>query len=243
MPRRQRWTPVRGTGTRVYDRADRWLLGASTGGPSGIAPGAFRGHYGGGNPARCARSGPSARPHGRRVSSCPRSHGCGGLPQARIGSRWAMERALARSARDEFLVWSGLGRTRERRDGLRVRRAGRALRAEDELADRLQETAGGGSGADRRAHARRLRQHGGATADRRRALANGLLVEQNRARWGRLWRGGGADAAPSRITVPGAATPSPLTPRTASARSGSSSRWASTAAGRWSACTPAAAEQ
>src|SRR5215210_982819 len=28
MPRRQRWTPVRGTGTRVYGRADRWVLGA-----------------------------------------------------------------------------------------------------------------------------------------------------------------------------------------------------------------------
>ena len=28
MPRRQRWTPVRGTANRVYDRRERWLVGA-----------------------------------------------------------------------------------------------------------------------------------------------------------------------------------------------------------------------
>ena len=29
MPRRRRWTPVRGTSNRVYDPAERWLLGAA----------------------------------------------------------------------------------------------------------------------------------------------------------------------------------------------------------------------
>ena len=140
MSRRQRWTPVRGTGNRVYDPAERRLLGALDLGGRVVA-GALR-------VARVA--GRHAPPPsevrevlvlrldrmGDVLMSLPALLTLrGALPGARIRlavGRWSEEIA-ARAPVDEVLVWSApwAARRGEERDSARAlwRRA-RALRAD-----------------------------------------------------------------------------------------------------------------
>ena len=140
MPRRQRWTPVKGTGNRVYDPRERWLLRAvDLGGRLAFASG---------RRARSARD-PAAPPLEVREVLVLRLDRIGDVlmslpaladlraafPRARIRlavGRWS--EPIARSAPvDEVLVWSApwAARGGEQRDGVRdlVRRA-RRLRAD-----------------------------------------------------------------------------------------------------------------
>ena len=140
MPRRQRWTPVKGTGNRVYDPAERWLLAAvDLGGRlafgSGRAPLPAAG-------AAAARSGDIREVLVLRLDrigdvlmSLPALADLrAALPAARIRlavGRWS--EPVARTAPvDEVLVWSApwAARRGEGRDGMRAlwTRA-RALRA------------------------------------------------------------------------------------------------------------------
>ena len=139
MPRRRRWTPVRGTGSRVYDPVERLLLGAADL-PGRLVAGALR------------RAGlrPPAPPIdlasvrqvlvlrldriGDVIMSLPALADLrAAVPQARIRlavGRWSAE--VARTAPvDEVLVWSApwVGRSAEGAGGLAelARRAG-ALR-------------------------------------------------------------------------------------------------------------------
>jgi ADP-heptose:LPS heptosyltransferase len=113
MPRRQRWTPVKGTGNRIYDPAERCLLGALDLGGRVVA-GALRA-------ARIA--GRHAPPPsevrevlvlrldriGDLLMSLPALEALrGALPRARIRlavGRWSQEIA-ARAPVDEVLAWS-----------------------------------------------------------------------------------------------------------------------------------------
>src|SRR5687768_13648164 len=129
MPRRQRWTPVRGTGTRVYARADRFVLGAvDLGGRLAFAAArALRGSgHDDGRPPGAVREVLVLRLDrmGDVLMSLPALHALrAALPQARIRlavGRWS--EPLARGAPvDEVLVWSApwAARRGEDRDGLR----------------------------------------------------------------------------------------------------------------------------
>jgi ADP-heptose:LPS heptosyltransferase len=130
MPRRQRWTPVRGTGNRVYDPAERWLLGAvDLAGRLAFATlGAARPVAGGA---------PFAADDIREVlvlrldrigdvlMSLPALADLrAALPRARIRlavGRWS-EPIARRAPVDEVLVWSApwAARRGEERDGLRA---------------------------------------------------------------------------------------------------------------------------
>jgi ADP-heptose:LPS heptosyltransferase len=140
MPRRQRWTPVRGTASRIYDPAERRLLGALDLGGRVVA-GALRAAHITGRPA--------APPTEVREVLVLRLDRIGdllmslpallalraALPRARIRlavGRWSQEIA-ARAPVDEVLVWSApwAARRGEARDaaGDLWRRA-RALRGD-----------------------------------------------------------------------------------------------------------------
>ena len=141
MPRRQRWTPVKGTGNRVYDPAERWLLGAvDLAGRLAFAasrPGAR-------HPGRDAAASVEVREVlvlrldriGDVLMSLPALLDLRAiLPRARIRlavGRWS--EPVARSAPvDEVLVWSApwAARRGEERDGVReLWRRARALRAD-----------------------------------------------------------------------------------------------------------------
>jgi ADP-heptose:LPS heptosyltransferase len=140
MPRRQRWTPVRGTQSRIYDPAERWLLGAADLGGRLVARGLRAARRAGGE----APSPGDVREvlvlrldrMGDVLMSLPALDALrAALPRARIRlavGRWSEE--IARLAPvDEVLVWSApwAARRGERADPLRVlwRRA-RALRAD-----------------------------------------------------------------------------------------------------------------
>ena len=140
MPRRQRWTPVRGTANRVYDPGERWLLrAADLGGRLAFA--CLRA-------AGLAAGAPAAGPGDPREVLVLRLDRMGdvlmslpalatlraALPRARIRlavGRWSEE--IARSAPvDEVLVWSApwAARPGEAADTLRgLWRRARALRA------------------------------------------------------------------------------------------------------------------
>jgi len=140
MPRRRRWTPVRGTGNRVYDPAERLVLGAvDLGGRLAFAA----------SRAGRAAANPAATPAEIREVLVLRLDRIGdvlmslpalfdlraALPQARIRlavGRWS--EPIARSAPvDEVLLWSPpwAARRGEGRDGLRdMLRKARALRAD-----------------------------------------------------------------------------------------------------------------
>jgi len=140
MPRRRRWTPVKGTASRIYDPRERLLLGALDL-PGRLAAGAWR--LAGGRPA------PPADPAsigevlvlrldriGDVIMSLPALADLrAALPRARIRlavGKWSAD--IARTAPvDEVLVWSApwVGRAREGADGSAelVRRA-RSLRKE-----------------------------------------------------------------------------------------------------------------
>src|SRR5687768_11332427 len=140
MPRRQRWTPVRGTANRVYDPVERWLLrAADLGGRLAFA--SLRA-------AGVAAGGPDAGTGEVREVLVLRLDRIGdvlmslpalatlraALPRARIRlavGRWSEEIAR-RAPVDEVLVWSApwAGRRGEPADSLRgLWRRARALRA------------------------------------------------------------------------------------------------------------------
>ena len=140
MPRRRRWTPVRGTGTRVYDPVERLLLGALDL-PGRALAGAARA-FGGGRPS--APPDPAAVKEvlvlrldriGDVVMSLPALADLrAALPHARIRlavGRWGAEAARTAPV-DEVLVWSApwVGRAAEGADGaLWILAQARALRA------------------------------------------------------------------------------------------------------------------
>src|SRR5438093_11649714 len=141
MPRRQRWTPVKGTGNRVYDPAERFFLGAvDLAGRLAFAAS----RRGGRHPGRDAAGSVEIREVlvlrldriGDVLMSLPALADLrAACPRARIRlavGRWS--EPVARSAPvDEVLVWSApwAARGGEQRDGVRdlVRRA-RRLRAD-----------------------------------------------------------------------------------------------------------------
>ncbi|HEY2941114.1 MAG TPA: glycosyltransferase family 9 protein [Vicinamibacteria bacterium] len=139
MPRRRRWTPVKGTGSRVHDPGERLLLGAMDL-PGRLVAGALR-------RAGWRRPTPPVDPASVREALVLRLDRIGdvimslsaladlraALPHARIRlavGKWSAD--IARTAPvDEVLVWSApwVGRRREGADGVAdlLRRA-RALR-------------------------------------------------------------------------------------------------------------------
>lgn len=140
MPRRQRWKPIRGTASRVYDRRERWLL-AALDAPGRLAAGVARALGLAGVP----RLEPEALREvlvlrldriGDLLMSLPALHDLrAALPRARIRlavGRWGEEIAR-RAPVDEVLVWSApwAGRPDEGPAGaLELARAARALRRE-----------------------------------------------------------------------------------------------------------------
>jgi ADP-heptose:LPS heptosyltransferase len=140
MPRRRRWTPVRGTGSRVYDPGERLLLGAIDL-PGRLAAGALR------RAGRRPPPPPLDRAAVREVlvlrldrigdviMSLPALADLrAALPGARIRlavGRWSAD--IARTAPvDEVLVWSApwVGRAAEGADGFAtLARRARSLRA------------------------------------------------------------------------------------------------------------------
>jgi ADP-heptose:LPS heptosyltransferase len=140
MPRRQRWTPVRGTTNRVYDPAERWLLRAADFGGR-LAFAAMRA-------AGVTPREPDAENREVREALVLRLDRMGdvlmslpalgtlraALPRARIRlavGRWSEEIAR-RAPVDEVLVWSApwVARRGEAADSLRgLWRRARALRA------------------------------------------------------------------------------------------------------------------
>jgi ADP-heptose:LPS heptosyltransferase len=141
MPRRQRWTPVRGSASRIYDPAERALLGALD------LPGralAALGRLLGGAPKPAPLDPAAVREVlvlrldriGDVVMSLPALHDLrAALPQARIRlavGRWS-EEVARRAPVDEVLVWSApwVGRAQEGAAGfLDLARRARALRAD-----------------------------------------------------------------------------------------------------------------
>ena len=138
MPRRQRWTPVRGTGNRIYQPGERWLLGALDLGGR-LAAGALRAARGAGR-----RPPPDSEVRevlvlrldriGDMLMSLPAlSTLRAALPRARIRlavGRWSAEIA-AHAPVDEVLIWSApwAARSGESRDSAReLWRRARALR-------------------------------------------------------------------------------------------------------------------
>jgi ADP-heptose:LPS heptosyltransferase len=136
MPRRQRWTPVRGTANRIYDPAERLLLGALDL-PGRALFALRRGGDPAGPPPEAAREVLVLRLDriGDVVMSLPALHDLRrALPQARIRlavGRWS-EAVARRAPVDEVLVWSApwVGRAAEGAwSHLALARAARALRA------------------------------------------------------------------------------------------------------------------
>jgi heptosyltransferase-1 len=138
MPRRQRWTPVRGTGNRIYQPGERWLLGALDLGGR-LAAGALRAARGAGR-----RPPPDSEVRevlvlrldriGDMLMSLPAlSTLRAALPRARIRlavGRWSAEIA-AHAPVDEVLIWSApwAARSGESRDSAReLWRRARAMR-------------------------------------------------------------------------------------------------------------------
>jgi ADP-heptose:LPS heptosyltransferase len=228
MPRRQRWTPVRGTGTRVYDRADRFVLGAvDLGGRLAFHAGRAlgRGRGAGAPPPAAIREVLVLRLDrmGDVLMSLPALHALrAALPQARIRlavGRWS--EPVARSAPvDEVLVWSApwAARRGEDRDGLReLGRRARALRADRiDLALDLQ---GDLRAAGLMALTAARRRVGYANTGGAYLLTDVVAldetvswVEQNRAAVrAALAAVGETVAAPARSLASAAPTPSPLT--------------------------------
>jgi len=141
MPRRQRWTPVKGTGSRVYRPTERWLLRAVD--LAGRV--AFAASGRGSSPPPPA-GGTAASPReilvlrldriGDVLMSLPALHDLrAAFPAARIRlAVGAWSEPIARSAPvDEVVVWSApwAARPGEERDSLRtLARRARALRAD-----------------------------------------------------------------------------------------------------------------
>ena len=135
MPRRRRWTPVRGTGNRIYDARERAGRGCRSTSPAAPAFAACLG------PARRApeprraaarRAGAAARPHRRRADVAARAprpaarrsrRRASGWPSARWSEERRPQRARGRGARVE----RALGRPARARAPLSVcaLRAGR----------------------------------------------------------------------------------------------------------------------